>query len=806
VSGKVTESATGSPIPFANVVFTGTTVGAITDFDGNFRVRINENIDSLEVRYIGFITRIKPLKSGNPQIINFQLDEDVQTLGEVVILAGENPAFPVLRRIVKSKKQNDKRSLEAFEYEAYVKIEMDMDNISEKLKKGKVMSQITSVLDSIETIAGEDGQAILPFFISEAISRYYYRNDPVMRREHVLKTKITGIGVTDGTSTSQVIGASFQEYNFYKNWLNIVNKEFVSPIADGWKLYYDYDLIDSLLVEGDSCYRLDFYPKNTQDLAFKGTMWITMTDFALKRIDAHVPNTSNVNYIEKIKVQQDLFKTKEGPWLPHKTRVVIDVSQFTGYTAGFLAKFYISTKDYSINKPKPIKFYQNPVSMEEDVRMHNASYWAEHRHDSLTTTEVHVYEMIDTLRNIPTVKLGTDLGKFLVNRYHKIGKLDIGPYTVFFGDNNIEGIRLGFGARTNYAFSKSLTLGGYGAYGFRDQRFKHWVYGDYILSRRKWTTIRLEHQNDLEQIWLLTNTIPPSSLFFTFSRFGVLKEPYLLNKIKLTLQHQLSRGFNQTISFTSQHFQPQYNFSFTPDKQEPSNVLSDFYLTEVSFKTKFAKDEAFIIDDNRRVSLGTIRWPSITMTYTYGMPNVLNGDLEYHKLEFSIRKRQKMGFLGVSRFSFTGGQIWGDVPYPIAFNPIGNETPLYASSFYNMMRFFEFSSDRFMAMRINHHFEGLLLNKIPLMKKLKWRLVGNANIIYGRMKQSNIDLVIYEQDENGMDIIPFYTLNKRPYVELGYGIENIFKILKIDAFHRLTYLNHQNVNKFGLKFSLQFIL
>ncbi|MEM7297369.1 MAG: DUF5686 family protein [Bacteroidota bacterium] len=248
VSGKVTEASTGAPVPFANIVFTGTTEGAIADFDGNFTAKTSLPVDSIEARYVGYITRVKPIQRGQSQVINFQVEEDIQTLMEIVVTPGENPAFAVMRNVMDNKKANDKRNLEAYEYESYTRTEFDMDNISEKMKNRKIMQKIRNVVDSIEQIAGEDGQPILPILMSEAISRVYFKKNPRGKHERIIKTRVSGIGITDGTLTSQVIGSTFQEYNFYQNWLNIANKEFVSPIADSWKALYEYELLDSLNV------------------------------------------------------------------------------------------------------------------------------------------------------------------------------------------------------------------------------------------------------------------------------------------------------------------------------------------------------------------------------------------------------------------------------------------------------------------------------------------------------------------------------------------------------------------------------
>ena len=808
VSGKVTESSTGTPIPFANVVFVGTREGGITDFDGNFSISTSQSVDSVEVRYIGYLRRAKKIESGTSQVTNFQLDENLTQLAEVVVYAGENPAWPIMRNVIANKKENDKRSLSAYEYESYTKIEIDVDNISEKFRSRKLIKKITAVLDSIEQIAGEDGQPVLPIFISEALSRYYYRSDPTFRKENILKTKLRGVGLTDGTTTSQIIGSTLQEYNFYQNWINLLNKEFVSPIAQGWKANYHYHLEDSLYIGDDFCYKIEFEPKQDQNLAFQGIMWITKEDYALKRIDATVGRSANLNFIEKIKIQQDLIQTEAGPWLPEKSRVVVDISQLTDKTAGLLAKFYVSAKDIQVNQPQEVSFYQNPVTMEEDVRVYDEAFWDEHRHDTLSATEENVYRMIDTLKRIPTIKLITDGLRILASGYVKVNDyFDVGPYSTLVGLNNVEGLRLGAAFRTRNGLSDKFTIGGYYGYGFDDDRSKYRAYVDWILSRRKWTNLLVERQEEVEQVWLLNENISQGSFFYTFSRFGTLRQPFLYQKNRINLTSQITRGIQQSIGFRQQSFQPLFNFGYNVNgASDNGTVAGDFDISELSVSTRWGKDEVFVINDNQRVSLGTVRWPAITLRYTYGFKGLFGSDFEYHKVLFSIEKRQKMAALGVSRYRLNVGAIFGDVPYPLLYNTLGNETPFYVNFAYNLLNFFEFSTDRFVELRYRHSFEGLILNHVPLLRKLKWRLVANANILYGSMSSDNQQLAFSDIDENGDRVIPFFTFDERPYVELGYGIENIFKIVRLDAFHRLTYLEHPGVSKFGLKVSFQLIL
>ncbi len=807
VKGRVIDAETGDPIPFVNVVFASTSIGITTDFEGFYQITTDQQVDSVSASYIGYIKRVKPIQRGITQNLNFELNQDLVNLQEVVFVAGENPAYKVLREVEAHKPINDKRSLDAYEFESYNKTEFDINNLSEKLRSKKIFQKIAMVMDSLKQIAGEDGKPVLPIFISESISKFYVKHNPKVQKEYIINTKVSGVGIDNGSLTSQLIGSTFQQYNFYINWVNLVNKEFISPIADGWKTYYEYSLEDSLFVGSDFCYKIDFWPKSEQDLAFVGTMWITRDQYALKQIDLSVNKKANLNYIEKIKIQQELAQTSAGAWLPAKTRIVIDLADLTKNTPSMVAKFYSSNKDFVVNKPKDSKFYQSIIEVDEGARLQQKGYWEQNRHDSLTDTEKNVYMMIDTLKSIPVVKTFTDVVKTAFTGYLKVGKLDVGPYVRSFANNEVEGIRLGLGARTNIDFSDKWILQAYGAYGFMDEKWKYSGSVEYIISRKPWTKVGLSRRRDMDQIWILNDELENSSIFFAFSQFGVITKPFDHVENTFRFETQFNNSISQKIIFKQQDFNPLFPFSYA---LEPDNDLSlvgsNFSTSEISLETRFAKDELFIQNDNDRLSLGTLKWPSLTIRYTHGFKGVFGSDFDYDKLNFSISQSLKLGFFGVSKYSLSGGYIFSTLPYPLLKTHIGNESPFYTQIAFNQMDYFEFVSDKYISLQYRHSFEGFIMNRIPLMKKLKWRLVGNANILYGGMSNANKNLVIPDLDENNQPIVPFKTFGDTPYIELGYGIENIFKIIRVDAFHRLTYLDAPNVRKFGVKVSFQFIL
>ncbi len=804
VRGKVIDANSGDAVPFVNIVFKGTSIGTTTDFDGNYLIKSTHPTDSLQASYIGYVIKSKLVSKGIRQTINFQLLEETTNLQAVEVYAGENPAWAILRSVVKNKEANDKRKLTGYEFETYSKIEVDVDKISDKLRQNSIMKEISQVLDSVERIAGEDGKPILPLFITESISKFYYRDNPVLKTEHIQKTKISGVGVEDGALVTQLIGASFQEYNFYQNWLNILSKDFVSPIADGWRIYYEYDLMDSLFIGEDYCYRLDFFPKSPQDLAFTGTLWITKNEFAIRQIDATVGKQANLNFIEKIKIQQELMRTLEGPWLPVRNRLLVDMGEVTKNSAGMLAKFYTSNRNFRINKPLEPSFYNQPIQVAEDARMfEQEKYWDSLRHEPLSETEKNVYKMIDTLKNIPIIKTYTDLFKIIVDGYYDLGKIEVGPYIALGAYNSIEGVRVQGGFKTNANFSRQWMMGSQLAYGFNDNRIKYSAFVQNILSRKHWTTLTLRVRKDIARVGIDDENLADNPLFLAAARWGTFRSGYYFDEMRLSFSRELIKGLSQRVSFRHWTFNPTYSFGYYEDPNDHNSaILEAFNTSEISFETRFARDEFFIQNGNERVSMGAIRWPIVTFKYTHGMEGVLGSDFIYDKVRLNITKRIKLGPLGYGKVTATGEYIFDTLPYPLLALHLGNQTPVYAAVTYNLMNYGEFISDHYASLQYRQYFEGFFFNRIPLMSKLNWRLLATGNVILGGMRDANRNL-ISKHTADGEETLSAGYFTGQPYVELGYGVENIFRFLRIDFIHRLSYLDNPNVRNFGVFFTIQ---
>ena len=803
LKGKVTDAETGDPIAFASVFLKGKTSGITTDFEGNYLLTVTSLSDSLSVSYLGYSSQSKALANVSEQTLNFQLWPVAFELGTFVFESGENPAFEVIRQAVANRDVFDKRRLEAYQTKNYTKIEIDIDNLSEEFNQRRSVRSVTSVLDSIRQLTNEEGEKILPVFFSETVSSFYYRNNPELKKEVVEKSKVTGVGITDGSTTSQITGSVFQEYNFYKNWLAILNKDFVSPIADGWKTYYDYDLLEDVVVGQDSCYKLQVYPRREQDLAFTGTIWIKKADYSLKQVDLTIPKAANLNFVERIKIQQELVASSAGPLMPSKTRVLIKIGQLTGNSAGLLAKFYTSTDSVVVNQRLETSFFDQAVVLKPDFNQVSADYWKNRRPDPLSEEELAVLQMVDTLKKIPLIRFYSEGLKFFATGYLPVKKLDLGPWTEFGNYNNVEGLRLGFGLRTNYSFSNRFLVEGYGAYGTVDERWKYKVSSTWILSRKRWTTLGLRVGRELDQVGLEMENLQGNSVFLAASRFGTLRRPFVSTSQRIMFQREFFKGFLFTSGLNKSQFDPLFDFYFF---EEGTRALkTNFEATEVRAGIRYGRDEIVLINDNTRASLGSVKWPIVELNYAQGIRS-LGGTLDYTKLNLYLYHRINLGLLGVGRYELDAGKIWGEVPFPLLENHLGNETLFYTSAAFNTMNFNEFASDQFVSLRYRQSFEGFLFNSIPLIKKLKWRMVGNANVLMGSVRNENVNN-LPSLDPTGSPLRSFGRLDpKVPYVELGYGIENIFRFFRVDFFHRMTYLDGPQTSPFHIKISAQVIL
>ncbi len=810
IKGRVTDANNGDPIPFASVGLVGVNQGARTNFQGEFTLNSKFTADSLFTSFVGYKKRVKKITRGLAfQEINFQIEPSTLEMAEVKVYSGENPAFKILRGVLQHKESNDRSKLTAYEYDSYSKMELDVDNISEKFKERRVMKDIAQAIKKFEEMAGEDGKLIIPTYLSESIGKFYYLENPKRKKEFIQKTNIKGVGVSDGSFVSQLVGGNLvANYNFYQNYVPFFGKDFASPIGENWKAKYSYFLGDTVNVEGRVCYQLDFDPKNSADLVFRGQMWIDTTSFALVQIDAVVDKGANLNFIERIKISQELEQTSNGVWLPARTRFLIDLEEVSKGSAGLLLKMYISNKNFIVNKPHEISFYDVPSEVAQDATQPNAEFWKHARHEPLSSYDFLAASLIDTVQNLPIVRTYVEVAELVLSGYRQFNGIEAGPYLTSFAINAVEGARFRLGFRTNANFDKKWIFRGNVGFGTKDLVPKYSLELNHLFSKKKWTIAGLRHTYDVERVGLTPEYIGDNKLFYAFTRWGAFSGAFFRRETDAFFSSELAKAITLTTSLTTRSFDPLFHFQFrlNPELGRASAVQDNYQETFATIELRFAKNVTFIMNGNERIALATKRFPMITLKYQHGFKGFLGGDFTYDRFTLKAYQTIRLGTLGRSDYTFTAGYTPSNLPAPLLFPHLGNETFFFVRSAFSTMNYFEFVSDQFASIQYNHNFEGLLFNRIPLIRKLKWRLIGSANVLMGSQRSANREIM--KEVDNPLrvkfeDRYSFDSLDPtKPFAEVGYGIDNIFKVFRLQAFHRLTYLDNPKAERFRVMASI----
>ena len=798
IMGTITDGDIGEPLPFVNIVFKGTSIGVTSDFEGNYSIETETPGDTLIASFIGYEKSYARVSQGKFQVINFVMKSQNILLDDVIIRPGINPAEVLLKKIIENKSNNNPDHFDAYQYEAYNKIELDANNITEKFKNRNIYKHFNFIFDNVDT-STINGKTYLPIFLSESLSDVYGRKDPRGFIEKIKATKISGI---NNQSAMQLLGDEFLGTDIYDNYIQIFQLNFVSPIANGALPFYRYYLVDSAFFDDKWCYKVMYKPRHKQTLTFTGNFWVHDTTFAIKEIEMRIADDANMNYVNDLVIHKEFDIVDGEHWAVVRDNTIGDfnVIENNKRTLGFFGKKTTTYRNYIINQPKDSKFYNAPVNiiMSDSAGDHSEEFWTESRHEELSKDERTVYYMIDTLTTIPQFKTYIDIAEMVITGYYVKGKFEIGPYASMLSFNAIEGARFRFGGRTSNAFSKKIMIGGYVAYGTLDSRFKYGGNVLYMLNKNPRRALRGSFRYDLEQLGASQNAFREDFfLAFLFRRQPADKLSFV-EEIKLSYEHEWFTGFTNTLVLMNRNLYPvggtKFEFYYQDDATQKIAEEDAITSAEIGIDLRFAYKERISMGEFERVSLGA-KFPIVDVKYAYGIPNFFKSDYEYHKIQVGIRHWFNIFSLGWSRFRIEGGRIWGTLPYPLLKLHEGNETYFFDESAFNMMNYYEFVSDKYLSVFYTHHFNGLLFNRIPLFRKLKWREVAFVTGLVGGMDQNNKEYSVFP---DGM-----YTLDK-PYFEAGAGIENIFKIIRIDAVWRLSYLEHKNTSPFGVRFSLQF--
>ncbi len=779
-------------MPFVSIIGVGTTQGTVSDIDGNYTLSIDGHIDSIKAVYVGYKPTVLKIKQGATQIVNIGMASDNE-MAVVDIHPGENPAITILKQVYKHKDDNDKIKLDAYQYEVYNKLEFDLNNITPKMEKSKVMKPVKFIFDNIDSTNPSE-KPHLPLFFSESISDIYFLKNPRCKKEVIKGSKVSGL---NDASVAQFTGDMYQDVDIYKNDLLVFGKIFVSPVSDNGQAFYKYYLVDSMTIDGHWCYQIQFKPRRKQELLFVGNVWIADTSFAIKRIEMNITDDANINYVNSFYVIQE-FNNTSGAWMMTKERVIGDFVM-ADKKEGFYGRKTTSYKDIVVNKPMPNDFYTRTDNLvvEQGAENRNDSFWVANRHDTLNKQEKGIYQMVDTVQTLKIYHSWQSVVLTAYTGYYTYGLWDFGPWYKTISGNPIEGTRFRLGGRTSNDFSRWCEFSGYTAYGLRDEKFKYaFGFKTYITKKPRQLT-GVFYKNDNEILGLSNNAFTTDNILATIFRSTPFSGFTHVEHYEYWYDLEWFKGFETKLSFVTRNMYPIGAFNY--QHELPNGGTQNFQritTSEIQLGNRFAYNEKYVESTFTRVSVGT-KYPIVQIQYVEGLKGVFGSNYNYRKASINVDDRLRFGVFGYVNYILEAGKIWGTVPYPLLTIHPGNQTYVYDWSAFNMMKYYEFCSDKYAQATIIYHLDGFFLNHIPLMRKLKWREIVSYKWLVGSVSQANRNEILFPTTLN--------SLNRGPYMEAGAGIENIFKFFRVDCFWRLSYLDNQNAKPFGVRVSMQVI-
>jgi Family of unknown function (DUF5686)/CarboxypepD_reg-like domain len=817
IKGMVEDALTGNPMPYVSVFLKGTTVGTLTDSTGKYRIETDSQATTLLFSFIGYKIVSRTVKPGKEQVINVRLVLTSITLDEVVIKPEKekyknkgNPAVELIEKVIARKKENRPEAYSYMEYKTYDKVQFALSNVNDNFTKSKLFSKFNFIFDNIDTTK-RIGNRVLPLFIRETLSTHYFRKEPEASKEVITAEKTINLDeYLNNKGAAAFLDYLYQNINIYDNEILFLTNKFLSPIANSAPLFYKYYIIDTLNVIDTKCVRLFFEPRNKSDFMFHGNLYITLDSIAaVRKIDIGINKAANIDWVQDISITQDFERYGRKSWLLSKEEISIDFG-IARNSLGLYGQRTISYRDYVLNQPVSDTIFRGPLKVEQlNPDADKKGFWDSNRYVPISRPEKAIYSTIDSLREIPAFRRKMNIVMMLSAGFYNIGKVEIGPVGSFYSINEVEGSRVRFGGRTTTDFSKKITLDGYVAYGFKDRIVKYnagitWSLTPRTIYEFPVKSLRVSYMKDVRIPGQELQFAQMDNFFLSFTR-GVNDKLMLNNTFRFEFLNEFENHFSYQPGYTFTRQMPLGNISFiTNNSTTGTREISYINISELSLNLRYAPNEAFYQGKQYRSPYPN-NYPVIQLKIAGGA-KAIDNDYDYLRLQFNISRRYYVSILGYTDISFEAGKIFGKVPYPLLFIHNANQTYSYQKNAYNLMNFLEFVSDRYIALNVDHCFNGFILNKVPLIKKFKLRELITCKILYGRVNNSNNpeyhdDLFIFPADSFGVPLT--YTLDRQPYIEASVGVSNIFRLIRVDLIKRFTYLNNPNVSDLGVRVQLR---
>lgn len=801
VSGVIMDTY-GEAVAYANVIFKNSNEGTISNEEGRFYLESDESYPVVVFSFLGYAEKEIVLDQRSNYNMVVVLEEEASTLSEVVLISGKqskknNPAIDILKKIWKNRRENGVKKFKQYEYDKYEKLEFDLNTIDSNFIHSKMFKGIEFIFEQIDT-SKITGNTYLPIFINEAYSKVY--GDNALKQEKEILEGNKNSGFENNQSLIAFVKDLYSDYNVYDNYLKFFDKAFTSPLSRTGIDVYNYVLLDSAFRGNKWCYNIVYYPRRKNELTFKGDFWVNDTTWAIKEINLQASKSANLNWVREVYIEQEFDVLNDSIFLITRDYFLSDFSFRKKEKAkGMYGKRTTLYDNYSFDLPKDKKFYAEQVDpYQYEVYNRPDEFWDVNRMEKLSKDEKGVYTMLDTLKTVPKFKTFYDIGATLATGYYEVNDFDVGPVFSIFGFNEAEGLRLRFGGRTYFSQNDPWRLEAFGAYGFKDQRFKYGISAKYLIDRKTRFTIFGGNRKDVEQTGasltssndVLGRSLASSSLVsvgandrltrINLSTLGFSLEPLKNLMIRLTGSYRTLKS--ATDAFSIDYFIKE-NGVFTgeigSEISQPEIELA-FAFTPIRKTSGYGVERTIINEGD---------YPTFYLGYSHGFKDVLSGDFQYDKLQALYLQPWNIGGFGRLFSTVEVGKTFGEVPLSL-LNPIpGNQTYFSIYNTFTQLDYYEFVSDTYASLHLQHNFGGRFFSRIPLLRKLDLREVIGFRAVYGEISDENIAL-------NASNIT--YQAPGSIYYEYSVGIGNIFRIFRLDFNFRGNYLKNPDARKFGI--------
>lgn len=828
-SGIVKDSITGEPLPFVSVYFDGSTIGAMTDDNGTFTLQNNQGYTKLAATSLGYDTKFIDLKPGkkndNLEVLlkptAFEISEVVVKPKREKYTRKDNPAVELIKKVIAHKNDNRIEAKPEYQTEVYEKLSLSLDNFNPNLDKNKFLKKFKFIKNYLDT-SEFNGKPILTVSVRENLSDFYYRKSPKAEKTIVRAKRMQGIDKTldDGGGITSNLEEIFKSINIFDNNIPILLNRFVSPLSSTLATtYYHYYIMDTLDVGGDKCVDLAFVPANSESYGFTGRLYITLDgNYAVKKVLLNTPANINLNWVDKLRIEQEFKQMPDSTWVLDQENTFVNFYVVKG-TQQLYAHQLRNYDNYNFNVQNADSVFGllGALHVLPEATAQPDTFWTHNRPIPLKEKEDALKDLLGQLRKVPAFNAIIKTAEILITGYiptandKKVTKFDFGPMNTTFSANHLEGFRMRVGGMTTANLNPYWFASGYLAYGTNDRKIKYNLKLTHSFTKKEYH----EGENPVNNLSFIQeyDVYTPGQDFLFTSKDNIfvawkVGEPVTkmqyIRKSVLQYEKEWLNGLTWKSWIMNQNNEAAGTLQYIK-RDESGNLyhIKDFTTSEIGTQLRFAPGERAYNGRSGKESVFNLSKdaPVFKLSHQLGIKGVLGGDYNYNHTEISAEKRIWLSSFGHIDAQIKAGKVWDKVPFPLLILPNTNQSITIQPEAFHMMNALEFVTDQYVSFNATYYLKGWILNRIPGIKWLRLREVLSFNMIYGGLTDKNNPTLT-----PGLFLLPDGTqpLGSTPYMECSVGLENIFKILRIDYYRRLTYLDHPDIKKGGIRIALRF--